>query len=554
MKKLICLILLFFLLSNTAIATISSPHVNEKILNEESEELQTPTIPYADIYVDFSNTQGPWDGTYENPFQHIQDAIDSAENNDLIYVFKGNYYESLSIDKPIFLKGEKKSDTFILGSISIEGTNNVIIKHFTIGNLQNPPEEYLVRIYDSSNISIKQNIFSNFTLNSIFKNIFVISIYYSSFVKIFENSICNIRSRSRSYGIYVTNVFKSKFSYNNIQNLSGSHSKGIYLKNTVKDSIVSFNTIIDIKGNWADGIYIGDDSNENIITENIINKINGGFSDGIEVDDCSNNIISKNKISEVGFLKGNSAGIELIGTVYYSTISENIIYNITGDGPTKGIALSSKCNDNIIRKNSINNIISISKSVGITINLLSNITISENEIKNIIMDDLFGRGSIAIELWEVANFTISENLIDNHQTGICIINCNQGMVYKNTIDNTILGVGIDDFNLHGRPIFILNTNFTTFTKNLFLQLKSPRDVFFIFQHVIEENEEYKGGIPDSYDSSERHLSNIWDNNYWYRPRILPKKISGDIYVYKSLVIIKVPINNYDNNPLFSYTV
>ena len=65
------------------------------------------------IYVDDDNTNGPWLGTLEYPFQHIQDGIDAAENNDTVYVFSGTYYETLNITKPINLIGENKADTII---------------------------------------------------------------------------------------------------------------------------------------------------------------------------------------------------------------------------------------------------------------------------------------------------------------------------------------------------------------------------------------------------------------------------------------------------------
>jgi hypothetical protein len=59
------------------------------------------------IYVDDSNLLGPWNGTVEHPFQHIQDGINVSSENDLIYIFNGTYNESLSIHTSITLFGEK---------------------------------------------------------------------------------------------------------------------------------------------------------------------------------------------------------------------------------------------------------------------------------------------------------------------------------------------------------------------------------------------------------------------------------------------------------------
>ena len=51
------------------------------------------------IYVDDDNTQGPWDGTMEHPYQHIQDAIDNSSVGNTIEVFSGTYIENIRIKK-----------------------------------------------------------------------------------------------------------------------------------------------------------------------------------------------------------------------------------------------------------------------------------------------------------------------------------------------------------------------------------------------------------------------------------------------------------------------
>ena len=59
------------------------------------------------IYVDDSNILGPWDGSIDHPFQHIQDGINVSSDNDIIYIFNGTYNESLLIHTSITLYGEK---------------------------------------------------------------------------------------------------------------------------------------------------------------------------------------------------------------------------------------------------------------------------------------------------------------------------------------------------------------------------------------------------------------------------------------------------------------
>jgi parallel beta-helix repeat protein len=66
-------------------------------------------------YVDDDNTQGPWFGTPEFPFRAIQDAINASEDADSIFVHTGIYYETLMINKSIYLIGQKKDTTIVDG-------------------------------------------------------------------------------------------------------------------------------------------------------------------------------------------------------------------------------------------------------------------------------------------------------------------------------------------------------------------------------------------------------------------------------------------------------
>ena len=58
------------------------------------------------IYVDDDNTEGPWDGTTEHPFQYIQDGIDASIDGDIIFVNSGTYMENIEIVKKINIQGE----------------------------------------------------------------------------------------------------------------------------------------------------------------------------------------------------------------------------------------------------------------------------------------------------------------------------------------------------------------------------------------------------------------------------------------------------------------
>ncbi len=69
-------------------------------------------------YVDDDNTEGPWEGTQEHPFQHIQEALDSdlVKNGDTICVASGTYYGGIHLLKQVNLIGENKETTIIDGT------------------------------------------------------------------------------------------------------------------------------------------------------------------------------------------------------------------------------------------------------------------------------------------------------------------------------------------------------------------------------------------------------------------------------------------------------
>jgi len=92
------------------------------------------------IYVDDDNQDGPWDGSMEHPYQHIQDAVDNAPVGSTVLVKNGIYYENIFINKTITLLGEDKNLTVIdgqdNGDVIYVGfpANGVCISGFTIRN------------------------------------------------------------------------------------------------------------------------------------------------------------------------------------------------------------------------------------------------------------------------------------------------------------------------------------------------------------------------------------------------------------------------------------
>ena len=94
---------------------------------------------YNIAYVDDDNTEGPWDGTNENPYLYIWQAIENSSKDYQIYIYHGLYNETLSIDKQIKIIGQDKNKTIINGenqdTIITILSDNVVISNCYISGM-----------------------------------------------------------------------------------------------------------------------------------------------------------------------------------------------------------------------------------------------------------------------------------------------------------------------------------------------------------------------------------------------------------------------------------
>jgi len=184
------------------------------------------------IYVDDDNTVGPWNGTQEHPYQHIQDAINSenTSEDDTIFVYNGTYYENVIINKSINLVGEDKGITVVNASgglyafnISVDHAN---ISGFTIKNAFSG-----IKITNSSDNIIANNIirenligleidFSSnniVTVNDIIDNslVGIALITNSTYNMITKNNIKNNGALFDGYGLIVFDSSDNNTIYHN---------------------------------------------------------------------------------------------------------------------------------------------------------------------------------------------------------------------------------------------------------------------------------------------------------------------------------------------------
>jgi nitrous oxidase accessory protein NosD len=94
-----------------------------------------------DSKISQSTSRGNWlyvGGSGPGNYTRIQDAIDNANDGDIIFVYQGIYNGSITISKSITLLGEARDQTIINGvgswKICSIYANNVTIKYFTIKN------------------------------------------------------------------------------------------------------------------------------------------------------------------------------------------------------------------------------------------------------------------------------------------------------------------------------------------------------------------------------------------------------------------------------------
>jgi len=216
------------------------------------------------------------DGT--GNYTSIQGAIDSASNNDTIYVSEGTYFENILISKPIELIGEDKNTTKIDGSsyrsVIFISADYVKISGFTITNSSRDSEGIRIRanyntisdcnISSNKNYGIYLDANPTATNNIINFNIFSNNNYgmYTQLAK--SNSISsNIFTNNTLYGLYLVTasdnnlISDNKFTGNNysirikgsikntvIKNLIINNDKGVYFCCGAKNNIAYNNVFI----------------------------------------------------------------------------------------------------------------------------------------------------------------------------------------------------------------------------------------------------------------------------------------------------------------------
>jgi len=354
-KKIIIFIICIILVSSS-ISSINGVKIEKRI----------PDITFYNRNILYVGGEGP------NNYSKIQNAIDAAFDGDTVFVYNGIYYEIITINTTINLKGEDKKTTIINGSeIGIVVTINanfVNITGFTFqksnfykyaievksdyNNISNNifiDNGYGIYSIGTNNNTIKENTFSNHRWTCIYvlesnENIITdnyfnnndpglgVSIGYSD-----SSIISNNYFSWTKYGIS-TGFCNNLVIVNN--NLIGKSIETAIDLDYTNSSIISDNNI----DSWTTGIQI-DSSNYNlIIGNNIMNcDFYGYFGYGIYCDVESNyNNLSSN------VLLNNINGIYMSNFCFGNRICGN---NFTSNDYGIYIKYQTSCNNNTIFHN-----------------------------------------------------------------------------------------------------------------------------------------------------------------------------------------------------------
>ena len=547
MNKISSVVFCFLLVSSTLIFPI------------QSDASQQDEI----IYVDDDNTDGPWDGSIDHPFQYIQDGIDTAREGDTVFVFNGTYTENVMIDTSIILQGENKNITVLTPLDADWKTIDITANGVCVKNFQISGGEIGIYIEHSTSVGIFNNYIKNnynngicaweFTNDSIIEN------------NIIQNNGCGLHIHDSSKNIVSDNIFKDNSraissvgsSYTNIfDNQIINNHEGIDLHGWGTDSLSCSNRIINntifhssvgikllyFKNNTVStnqifdcdyGIEITEDtSSENNFINNVFQ--NSGF---ILWSMGPNNSFKGNTVNgkPVLYLEDNSmkdfckprwGQVLLVNCKNITCAYQNI------SNTTAGVQLLSCTNCNI----SYHTI--SSTKYGITLRSCTNCDITHNKLTKSNTGVHIGLNS--------KNITLGNNIVQDNTYGMNLCS-KQGKIMLNTFLANTYGIYLDYFSNDNEiawnqysdnnvgiysdgsstNMIILN-EFSNNTLGINLSYHIFKDSSGSQKNTISKNNFFHNE-KHAFFLSEPFDRNKWKQNYWENPHYLPYLITGILF-------------------------
>lgn len=264
------------------------------------------------IIVDDDNINGPWDGSWEYPFQTIHDAINDSKDGDAIYVLNGTYYErTILIDKQIDIIGENKETTIIYNKNDDQVVKivypNIALMGFTVRNAKSEGVLVLADNVTLWNLILLDNGFNNiriFSSNncSILFSTSILNNLKGSGIKLNKSNNCNIYSFT-TLGMYQIGINLESSNNNDISDCKDYGSDiGIRFSNSTNNQIDLYYST----NNTRFGILIENSSINNFL---VFCKIFNCSLDCFSIESSDNNTFlhchSENSTRGFYFLRSN---------------------------------------------------------------------------------------------------------------------------------------------------------------------------------------------------------------------------------------------------------
>jgi len=290
------------------------------------------------------------------------------------------------------------------------------------------------------------------------------------------------------------------------------------------DNASDGDTIYVLNGTYYENIVIN--KSITLIGENKETTIiDGGGNGNVAAILASEISISGFTIQHSGNSTGRDKGVSVMSN--YNVINGSILTN-----NYIGFGLSYSSNNNTITNNILTKIV----ARPFLLTNSSNNTIA----KNLIIDngaslDIYARSN---------NNLISNNTFVNNTDGIWLYHSSYNTVIGNRFEDnkyTAIGLGNSSYTTIKQNIIINNIQGIEFiylsNNNLVIQNKIEKNRAFgislahSYTNIITNNNFNNGPINAIFrGTSISEDKNIWESNYWGRPRILPKPIFGTMYI------------------------
>jgi len=444
------------------------------------------------------------DGTAD--YTHIQDAIDAAENGDIIFVYSGIYDENIGIDKSVTVQGENLNQVIIDGygesAITIRASD-VTLTGFTLKN--GKPGTYADGLHlcnNSKNILVDDNKFIEWRNAN---GIFIDNNCEQSIVSNNDFVNCHHAIDIKSDMVCIKN---------NMMNTTEYWEWSIRVGQEADHVVIEQNTM------YGDGITLSYTNGSTIKENTIINQRNarGEYYSacGVNVGSCENTTITFNNFYHNGiFIHGDTIESWTTHSIDGNKANDHPIYyfknqvgsKFTSDLNAAQIILAN-CSSCVIENLELQQV-----SIGVQLGFSSDNIISHNQFVQT-------GTSIYVECSD-SNLIEHNQIQDNSDKGIWLRSSDDTQIIDNTISNTYAGIfqqvyssnteiKNNVFSQNEYGINCVSSRSTTIERNAIQENENGIFLASCYEYIIQQNNFLENTV-HAIDSGE---DTYWNNDYW----------------------------------------